>query len=142
MSSLQEPICNDLTERKETQPDQTRYPKHLQPYSTVEREYVYRRPGLEERRVVEIQEPTRGRRDSPPRELRRSSRSTNAPRHEMVLSQKSTLDPADAIHAFLTTFQVAVGAVFPIQALTPTTIPTARARVESAAVDMTRETLL
>ena len=102
VSSLHEPIGHDLTGRKEPKPVQTHYHKHLQPYSSVERESIYRRPGLEERRIVEVQELMRGRQDSPPREHRRSSRSTNPPRHEVVLSQKSTLDPASAIHALLT----------------------------------------
>ena len=105
VSSLHELIGHDLTDRKEPKPVQTHYSKHLQPYSSVERESVYRRPGLEERRLVEVQELTRERQDSPPREhrrSRRSSRSSNPPRHEMVLSQKSTLDPTSAIHALLT----------------------------------------
>ena len=102
MSSPHEPIGHNLTDCKEPKPFQTHYPNHLQPYSSIERESVYRRPGLEERRIVEVQELTRGRQDSPPRERRRSSRSTNPPRHEMVLSQRGTLDPASAIRPLLT----------------------------------------
>ena len=139
VSSSHKPIAHDLTDRKERVPVQTPYPKYSQPYLTVERESVYRRPGLEERRIIEVQEPMPGRRDSPPREHRQSSRSTNRPRHEMVLSQKSTLDPIDTIPALLTTFQVAVGAILLNQAPTPTTIPTAQARLESAAAGITRK---
>ena len=105
VSSLYASIGHWLTNYKEAEPVQAHYPKRSQPYLTVERESVHRRPGFEERRIVEVQERTRGRRDSPPREHRQSSSSTNPPRHEMVLSPKSTLDPADAIHALLTPFR-------------------------------------
>ena len=135
--SSHKPTAHDLTDCKERVPVQTSYPKHSQQYLTLERESVYRRPGFEERRIIEVQEPTRGRRDSPPREHRRSS--TNRPRHEMVLSQKSTLDPIDTFPALLTKFQVVVGAILLNQVPTPTTIPTAQARLESAAADITRK---